>query len=64
MTFTAIPCEIREREGRLEVLFRGRPAFFWTTDGGLRPALESALEAERPVRVDWDPVSGQLLSIE
>lgn len=63
MKFTAIPRQVREGDGRLEVLFQGRPAYYWTTDPGLRPLVEEALGSEQPLEVVWDPVTGQITGL-
>lgn len=64
MTFEAVVAEVRDGENRTEVLFRGRPAYYWFEPN---PEFEDLLDQSRvqatALRIDWDPRDGRILSL-
>lgn len=62
--FTAVPRQVREQDGKVEILFVGRPAFFWCHRPEWAHRAYQAIEAGSALRVRWESTTGELLELE
>ena len=61
--FTAIPRQVREEDGRVEILFVSRPAYLWCHRPEWAELAREAIESGRALKVCWQSSNGELLEL-
>ncbi|MGE0489688.1 MAG: hypothetical protein AB7S38_10790 [Vulcanimicrobiota bacterium] len=62
--FTAVPRQVREQDGKVEILFVGRPAYFWCHRPEWANRARQAIENGSELNLRWESTTGELLELE